>query len=181
MTDSSAQTSVYDGPPADLVTVRAQIEQFLATEARLLDLFDLESWYLLLDDEVRYETPIRVSTELPKDEVVRGAFRLRDDKPAIRTRIDRHNTGIAYSEVPPSRTLRIVGSIEVLATEQSDVVRVESSLVLYRQRGIDPHFDLIPARRSDLIRLTDEGPRLRAREVVLTETSLVTPNLGLIL
>ncbi|WP_411722267.1 aromatic-ring-hydroxylating dioxygenase subunit beta [Mycetocola sp.] len=165
----------------DLVTVRATMEQFLGTEARLLDEGDLEAWYLLLDDEIHYETPIRVSTELPKDEVIRGAFRIRDDKAAVRTRIDRYNTGIAYSEVPPSRTLRLVGSIEVRTTDEAGVYAVASALVLYRQRGIDTYFDLIPARRNDLIRITPAGARLQRREVILTETSLATPNLGLFL
>jgi 3-phenylpropionate/cinnamic acid dioxygenase small subunit len=165
----------------DLLTVRSTIEQFLGTEARLLDEGDLEGWYLLLDDEMYYETPIRVSTELPRDEVIRGAFRIRDDKAAIRTRIDRYNTGMAYSEVPPSRTLRLVGSIEVRATDQPGIYAVASALVLYRQRGIDPYFDLIPARRNDLISITPTGARLQRREVILTETSLATPNLGLFL
>ena len=49
------------------------------------------------------------------------------------------------------------------------------------QRGIDPHFDLIPCRRNDRLRLTESGARLLSREVILTETSLATPNLGVFL
>jgi 3-phenylpropionate/cinnamic acid dioxygenase small subunit len=91
------------------------------------------------------------------------------------------HTGIAYSEVPPSRTLRVVGSVEVAPTGDPYVIEVYSALLVYRQRGIDPHFDLIPARRNDRLRLTAAGPRLLSREVILTETSLKTPNLGVFL
>jgi len=39
----------------------------------------------------------------------------------------------------------------------------------------------VPCRRNDLIRLTEEAPRLLSREVILTEVTLATPNLGVLL
>ncbi len=157
------------------------VTQFLALEARLLDEGREEEWYELLDDDLRYEIPVRQATEPREREVSPAAWRLRDTKAHVRTRIDRLNTGIAYSEIPPSRTLRLVGSIEAEQTPDPGVVRARSALLVYRQRGIDPHFHLIPARRDDLIRLTPDGPRLLARTIILTETSLDTPNLGVFL
>lgn len=159
----------------------AQVAQFLAAEARLLDEGREEEWYELLADDLDYSVPIRQATLPRADEVNRNAFRLRDTKAEVRARLARLATGHAYSEVPPSRTLRVVGSVEVSTTENPDVVAVRSALLVYRQRGIDPHFDLIPCRRNDLIRITADGPRLVAREVILTETSLITPNLAVIL
>ena len=161
--------------------LQALVSQFLALEARLLDEGREEEWYELLDDDLLYTIPIRQATEPRSAEVDRTTFRLRDTKLHVRTRIDRVNTGIAYSEVPPSRTLRVVGSIEVQETDRADVVEVASALLVYRQRGIDAHFDLIPCRRNDRLRLTADGPRLLSREVLLTETSLRTPNLGVFL
>jgi 3-phenylpropionate/cinnamic acid dioxygenase small subunit len=163
---------------AQLVAV---VSQFLAHEARLLDEGREEEWYALLDDDLLYTIPIRQATEPRTQEIDRKAFRLRDTKAHIRTRIDRIGTGHAYSEVPPSRTLRIVGSVEITATPSADTVDVSSALLVYRQRGIDPHFDLIPCRRNDRLRLAADGARLLSREVILTETSLATPNLGVFL
>jgi 3-phenylpropionate/cinnamic acid dioxygenase small subunit len=77
--------------------------------------------------------------------------------------------------------LRVVGSVEVEEIDRPEVIKVSSALLVYRQRGIDPHFDLIPCRRYDPLRLTPSGPRLLSREIVLTETALATPNLGVIL
>jgi len=77
--------------------------------------------------------------------------------------------------------MRVVGSIEVTTTEVPDIVEVSSALLVYRQRGIDRHFDLIPCRRTDLIRISPEKLLLVSREVILTETSLATPNLAVIL
>ncbi|GAA4483870.1 hypothetical protein GCM10023094_36080 [Rhodococcus olei] len=157
------------------------IAQFLAHEARLLDEGREEEWLDLLDDDLLYTVPSRQSAEPRSNEINRAAWRIRDTKAHVRTRVARLNTGHAYSEVPPSRTMRLVGSIEVVPTSESDVVEAHSSLLLYRQRGIDVHFDLIPCRRNDRIRLTDKGPRLLVREVILTETSLKTANLGVFL
>jgi 3-phenylpropionate/cinnamic acid dioxygenase small subunit len=110
---------------------------------------------------------------VPKsDEVNRNSFRIYDVKADIRLRIDRTATGHAYSEVPPSRTMRLVGSIEVTEGVEPDLVNASSSLLLYRQRGIDAHFDLIPCRRNDVLRQTEGGLRLVSREVILTETFL---------
>ena len=155
--------------------------QFLAHEARLLDESRDEEWLDLLDDELLYTVPSRQAALPVTNEVNRNAWRLRDTKAHIVTRVRRGDKGHAYSEVPPSRTSRLVGSIEVELTERADVIAVYSTLLIYRQRGIDVHFDLIPARRNDLLRLTADGPRLLRREVILIETTLKTPNLGVFL
>lgn len=155
--------------------------QFLAHEARLLDEGRDEEWLDLLDDDLLYTIPIRQAALPQTDEVNRSAWRVRDTKAHVVTRVRRGDKGHAYSEVPPSRTARVVGSVEVAPTGAADVIAVCSTLLVYRQRGIDVHFDLIPARRNDLLRLTPDGPRLLSREVILTETTLKTPNLGVFL
>ena len=159
----------------------ASVNQFLALEAKLLDEGREEEWLDLLDEELLYVVPIRLATENRADEIQRGAFRIRDTKYHVRMRLQRLATGNAYSEIPPSRTMRLVGSVLVQRTADADVVDVTSALLVYRQRGIDDHFDLIPCRRNDTLRLTAEGPRLLTREVVLTEVGLATPNLGIFL
>jgi 3-phenylpropionate/cinnamic acid dioxygenase small subunit len=154
---------------------------FLATEARLLDEGREQEWFELLADDLLYTIPIRRATEPRSAEVDRSTYRLRDTKADVRMRLARLATKHAYSEVPPSRTMRLVGSVQISAGAHADLVEVSSALLLYRQRGIDPHFDLIPCRRNDRLRQTDDGLRLVSREVVLTETSPVTPNLGVVL
>ncbi|WP_411733440.1 aromatic-ring-hydroxylating dioxygenase subunit beta [Paeniglutamicibacter sp.] len=166
---------------ATAADLRAAITQFLATESRLLDEGREAEWLDLLDEDVLYEVPIRQASDPRSREYAQPGYRMRDTKAHLRTRIERLATGIAYSEVPPSRTMRLVGSIEITPTDRADVIAVASALLLYRQRGIDPHFDLVPARREDTIRITAEGPRLLTRRVLNTETSLETPNLAVFL
>jgi 3-phenylpropionate/cinnamic acid dioxygenase small subunit len=161
--------------------LHALVSQFLGQEARLLDNGDEEGWYLMLDDDFAYHVPVRQATEPRSREFEGNGIRIRDTKAHIRTRLDRLNTGIAYSEVPPSRTLRIVGSVLLLPSEKEGIVAASSSLLIYRQRGIDPYFDLIPVRREDTYRRVRDGLRLLSRIAQTTETSLATPNLAVFL
>ncbi len=162
-------------------TTFARVSQFLAHEARLLDEGREEEWFDLLDDDFLYTIPMRQATEPRSAEINRNMWRINDTKARIRTRLDRTHTGHAYSEIPPSRTLRVIGGIEVLVTDDQAVVAAHSSELMYRQRGIDVHFDFIPVRRNDRVRLTDAGPRLLSREAILTESTLKTANLGVFL
>lgn len=151
---------------------------FLAQEAKILDERRFWDWYALLDDELEYFVPIRQSKLAFADEVEAGSFRIKDNKQHVHIRIKRLECGAGWAETPPSRTLRVVGSVLVDRTERSDVILVESALLLYRQRGHDERGDVIPVRRQDLLRLTDDGVRLLKRTALLTEAVLTTPNLG---
>ncbi|MCT7660662.1 aromatic-ring-hydroxylating dioxygenase subunit beta [Mycobacterium deserti] len=166
----------------DVVTseLLTKVTQFLNKEARLLDEGREVEWLELLHDDLSYVIPVRQATEPRSKEISRTGFRVRDEKIHVIKRVERLNTGHAYSEVPPSRTLRVVGSVEITGVD-GDVVDVASALLVYRQRGIDQHFDLIPARRYDRIKFGGSGPQLLSREIILTETTLATPNLGIFL
>lgn len=153
---------------------------FLAREAKLLDERRFDEWFALIDDDIIYHVPIREARLDYAEEHPEGAYRVRDNKALIETRIKRLNSGHAWAETPPSRTLRVVGSliVEILA---DDRLAVESAMILYRQRGHDQLGDVIPVRRHDELRLTLDGPRLLKRTALITEVVLSTPNLGVFL
>jgi 3-phenylpropionate/cinnamic acid dioxygenase small subunit len=179
----TAEASLSPAASTDPVSaeLRAVVAAFLAREARLLDEGREEEWFALLADDLLYTIPMRQATEPRTSEIDRTMFRVRDSKADIRVRLNRLATHHAYAEVPPSRTMRLVGSIDVSAGQGPDLVAVSSALLLYRQRGIDLQFDLLPCRRNDILRQTDDGLKLASREVILTETSIKTPNLGVLL
>ncbi|RJF95791.1 aromatic-ring-hydroxylating dioxygenase subunit beta [Noviherbaspirillum saxi] len=156
-------------------------QQFLSWEAKLLDERRYWEWFDLIDDSIEYLVPLRVAKANYADETPAGAFRIFDSKDLIKVRIKRLDSGAAWAETPPSRTLRVVGSLLVQQTEQADVLAVESALIIYRQRGHDERGDIIPVRRQDQLRLTDNGARLLKRNALVTEVVLNTPNLGVFL
>jgi 3-phenylpropionate/cinnamic acid dioxygenase small subunit len=164
---------------ADLI---AHITQFLGHEAQLLDTGQIARWVELLDENIIYEVPIRLATKAGSpDEFPVDAFRMRDDIAMIRKRIERGTTGEGWAEDPPSRTVRNVGSIFIEPSGEHGLFVVHSALTVYRQRAVDRAFDWIPARRRDLIRVDEAGCKLVRRKVILAETILLTPNLGIFL
>jgi N,N-dimethyl phenylurea N-demethylase beta subunit len=155
-------------------------QSFLAREAKLLDERRFEDWYATLDDALTYTVPIRQAKIDFAREHQPGAYRISDDKGLIRVRIDRLLSGHAWAEVPPSRTLRLVGSV-IAERVADDRIAVDSAMILYRQRGHDNLGDVVPVRREDELRLTADGPRLLKRTAFIAEVVLSTPNLGVFL
>ena len=163
-------------------SVYLRISQFLGYEALLLDENRLDDWIELLHEDIVYEVPIRLSDNRKgKNEFPKDAFRIRDDLAMLRTRVARTATGEAWAEDPPSRTLRLVGSISIELSDQANVYRTHSALLVYRQRGQEQVSDLIPARRLDLIKVTGDRCMLVRRTIILADTVLQTPNLGIFL
>lgn len=159
----------------------ALAQYFLSHEAKLLDERRFREWFALLDDEISYQVPIRVGRRAFEDECKDEGYRILDTKGLIEIRINRLECGADWAETPPSRTLRVVGSLIVERTEALDIISVESALIVSRQRNHDSKADVIPVRRLDLLRLTENGPRLLKRRALLTEVVLTTPNLGIFL
>lgn len=153
-------------------------QEFLATEAKLLDERRFWDWYALLADDIVYHVPLRQARLAFEDEVPPGAFRIKDSKSHIETRLKRLDSGAAWAETPPSRTLRLVGSLLVETTDKPDVIVAENALIMYRQRGHDDKGDIIAVRRRDQLRLTADGLRLLRRDALIAEAVLTTPNLG---
>lgn len=155
--------------------------KFLGLEARLLDERRFDEWYELLDDEILYEVPIRQARIRFSDETSGGGHIIHDTKRRLKVRVDRLKSGECWSETPPSRTTRVVGSISVELTDRPGVVEVGSALIIYRQRSNDADGDLIAARRTDLLRVDGGRVTLLKRRALLSDTSLRTPNLGVFL
>lgn len=176
---SAARPVTTEGLSRLELTLLAQ--EFLATEAKLLDERRFRDWYELLDDEIVYHVPLRQARLAFGDEVPAGAYRILDSKKHIETRIKRLESGAAWAETPPSRTLRLVGSLLAEPGERKDVIVAENALLMYRQRGHDERGDVIPVRRRDQLRLTPAGLRLLRRDALITEAVLTTPNLGVFL
>ena len=164
----------------DIHLVQAAVGQFLGREAMLLDEGRFDAWLDLLAEDIVYEAPVRLGANTRDEETAAGGYRFRDTKDVLRLRVARLSTRAGFAEMPPSRTVRSVSSLCIVAQE-GDEVAVSSALIVYRQRGNDAWADTIHARRTDRLRLTDAGPLLCARSISLPEISLSTPNLGIFL
>ena len=158
-----------------------QIEQLIAFEAMLLDEGRFWEWFDLLEDDYTYLIPVRNATAVRADELSATMWRVRDTKTDIKTRISRMETGVAWSEVPPSMTMRNVGGVVVARGSRDGEYEVSSAILAYRHRGTEKVGDWLPARRTDVVRMTAAGPRFASRVIVFADTILNTPNLGIFL
>ena len=171
--------SLQISPMETSTDIYVQVAQFLALEAALLDDNRVWDWYKLLADDYQLDVPIRIARKRGAgDEFVAGSHHMKDTKGSTEKRILRLFSGHAWAEDPPSRTCRVVGSVVILGERLPGEFEVSSSLILYRERGLTPAHTIIAGKRSDIIRVTENGLELVARTMHLAHTILNTSNLG---
>jgi 3-phenylpropionate/cinnamic acid dioxygenase small subunit len=159
-----------------------EIVGWLNAEAEMLDHGRFDDWLALLDDEVSYQMPIRLTRERSDTpDTSFGNQNFMDDRKTLELRIRRLDTEFAWAEDPPSRTRRFVTNIRVDDAASSDEVRVRSNILLYRNRGDESHVDLLSGERNDLLRRSGDGWLLRERVIVLDQAAVGTKNLALLM
>jgi phthalate 3,4-dioxygenase beta subunit len=164
------------GDPAHLAA-----HQFLVEEAALLDAADYSGWLDLLDEDIRYLMPVRVTTARGAPASTQpGMGHFDEDMYALRKRVQRLATDHAWTEDPPSRTRHFVTNVRTFRHDENNL-RAESALLLFRSRGDTREADLISAGRADLLRQTDDGLKLVRREITVDEAVLRTQNLAVFL
>jgi 3-phenylpropionate/cinnamic acid dioxygenase small subunit len=175
----------------DLAEVRRRLRQlealdWLNHEAMLLDDGRFDEWLELLDEDVSYQMPVRLTRERgERPDMSFGNQSFLDDRSTLELRIRRLDTEFAWAEDPPSRTRRFVTNVRV---EDADAgpgadaeLRVRSYLLLYRNRGDETTADLLSAERSDVLRRVDGRWLLRERLIRLDQGTVGTKNLALLM
>ncbi len=147
-------TATANGPLGAIT--RAQVEDFLYSEADLLDSWRLDEWLALFDQERgRYDMP---TTDCPPDASPDTAlFLIADDMPKLRSRVQQLLSGLTWAENPKSRTRHMVNNVRILGAE-GDALLVRANFVVFRMRfeNIDPyigtyHYKLIPNNGTFII------------------------------
>lgn len=116
---------------SDRVLLRLQVEDFLYTEAALLDAWRLDDWLELLTPDARYEVP---STDRPDGGPADALMLISDTRSMIGARVKRLNSRKAHREFPWSRTRRMIGNVRVLSVGE-DELEVAANFVVYRSRN----------------------------------------------
>lgn len=119
-----------DWPIADVNTFR-QAEGFLTQEAKLIDNAQFNEWLDLFSADCLYWVPITPGGGNPRTEISH-AF---DDCRRLTDRAYWLRTGLAFSQIPQSRTRRLISNIEVLDEPDSGLRFVRSSFVVHEFRA----------------------------------------------
>jgi p-cumate 2,3-dioxygenase subunit beta len=124
--------------PLDLLTgtSRTRIEDFLYTEAALLDAWALDDWLHLFDLDAKYEVPCNDALD---GDPARDLLLIDDDHARLTARVERLNSRRAHREYPHSRTNHQVFNVRVLdvviEAAGSTEVLVGASFTVWRFRG----------------------------------------------
>ena len=140
------------------------IERLLYSEARLLDEARYAEWLALYTEDCEYWVPASAGQESPRDHV--SLFH--EDRTLMETRVRRLRHAQAHSLVPPVRTSRLVGSVEVAPSggEPPEVVATSSfHLVEYR----DGRQRVFAGRYRHRIRRVGDGMKIVSKRVDLLD------------
>lgn len=108
---------------------RADCEDFLINEARLLDEAHFDEWLGLFTPEAHYWVPSEPGQKSPLDTV----SLMYDDRRLLETRVRRLSSPKIYSQEPRSRTSRIVTNVTI-ESAANGVTKVRSKFVMVEYR-----------------------------------------------
>ena len=154
----------------------------LYDEAAALDERRFDDWTAMLDAELIYTAPIRLTRTGPNRDrdVMRTMFHFDEDYGSIMMRTGRLQKS-AWAEDPPSRGRRFVSNVRIGELETAGEYEVVSYLFLERSRGDNPENERLTAERRDVWRDVDGAYKLVKREVIVDQSVLGMSNLAVFL
>jgi ethylbenzene dioxygenase beta subunit len=170
-----------EGTAAVSVELISEVEQRLYREVRFLDDEEYRKWTDMMTPDVHYFMP-GIETRYRKDktdqmnDLSRMAY-YNDNLEELGKRIDRLETGTAWSEDPATRFCHIISNIEVETTNNPDEVLVYSNFLVYRNR-LERDEDTLIGSRKDLWRREDGVLKLAKRRILLKQNVLISKNMN---
>jgi 3-phenylpropionate/cinnamic acid dioxygenase small subunit len=100
------------------------------------------------------------------------------NEPVRNVGIARLNTGMAWTEDPPSRTRHLIANIEVEPGETASELKVYSNFIVYRNRA-ETEQDLYVGSRHDVLRKVDGAWKIARRKIILDQNVLLAKNVSI--
>lgn len=157
-----------------------EIEEFLYTEADLLDERHFEAWLELLTDDVRYWMPMRRNVKFGEQD--RENTREQHDmnwfdegKVTLQQRVQQLLTGVHWAEEPLSRVCHMVSNVQIVHATPTEVT-VKSRFLIYRNR-LQDETDFFVGKREDVLRRVATQWKIARRKIVLDQNVLLAKNL----
>ena len=172
-----------DALPAADAETRIQTEEFMAHESELLSAREYAAWAELLAQDINYVVPRRVSRKRARGEpeFEQAMAHFDDDPGTMAIRIKRYVESTAlWAEDPPSRVRYHLSALRVrhLQSQDGEEWLAVYNVLIFRNRGDKPDYDLLSAQRQDVLRKTVAGLRLAKRLVLLDHSIIGAHNLS---
>ncbi|ROO84711.1 3-phenylpropionate/cinnamic acid dioxygenase small subunit [Actinocorallia herbida] len=170
------------GRPADRDT-HFEVEQFYYREAFLLDEGRYADWLDLLAEDLDYWMPTRTNRLRRQQSLAvaaRGEAAFYDEtKESLAWRIRRFDSGMAWSEDPPSRTRHLVTNVMAERVDPGEHegftpadLLVRSAFLVYRNR-LEREENVFAGSRTDVLRRGEDGGLLVARRTILLDQNVL--------
>jgi p-cumate 2,3-dioxygenase beta subunit len=148
------------------VLLRQQVEEFLYTEAALLDTWALDDWLLLFDEDAKYEVPCN---DAPDGDPARDLMLIDDNYARLASRVTRLDSRRAHREYPHSRTNHQVFNVRVQDVSAEEL-SVTTSFTVWRFRG--RRTSCYVGKYRYRLRRSDDGFRIAVKRAELDMTDL---------
>ncbi len=163
---NSMATNIDRESELDQFLLDRRVEQFLYEEAALLDQREQKEWLSLLDKDIEYKAPLRITREHVNDSFSRSSYYFDEDYGSLEARVQRFESEYAWSERPPSRTRRFVTNVRT--SERDDgTVEAKSYLLLYYGQGDSESYTFLAGRREDVLHPDSNTFTIAKRHVFL--------------
>ncbi|HVN30079.1 MAG TPA: aromatic-ring-hydroxylating dioxygenase subunit beta [Candidatus Binataceae bacterium] len=149
---------------------RADAEDILYAEARLLDERRYPEWLAMFTADATYWVPANGEGVDPKREV----SIIYDDIPRLTGRIERLTSGVAHAQLPPSKTRRVVSNVQIEKSDDNDATAI-CTFILYELRRNKQR--IFAGRGEYRIRFEDARWKIAVKKVVLVNNDEVIDNL----
>ncbi len=173
----------------DYFVLRERVEEFLVEEADLLDRRQFREWLDLVAEDIVYYMPMRRNVKYGQHERLENTREGLDinwfdeDKWTLTKRVEQIMTGVHWAEEPLSRVCRMVSNVQLLSVSPSvaapSELTVRSRFLLYQNR-IEYETSLFVGKRTDTLRLNEQGFKIARREIILDQSVLLAKNLTVI-
>jgi 3-phenylpropionate/cinnamic acid dioxygenase small subunit len=151
-------------------TIYGEIHDFLIDEALVLDEDRHFEWLEFLAADVVYKMPIRKNMyRRDGDGIDDRNNHWYESRDSLFMRVRRsREVASAFDRDPPPRIRRMVSNLIVRETPKPGEYAATSNLLLLRNRFDDPIYDILSAKREDLIR-GENGAYKLARRIILVD------------
>jgi 3-phenylpropionate/cinnamic acid dioxygenase small subunit len=157
--------------------LREEVEQFLYSEAALLDERRFPEWLDLLADDLHYHMPIRRNVKFGEQYRENSSADSEiswfdEDKRILAGRVRQIMTGVHWCEEPFSRIRHIVSNVQIVGST-GDQVEVKSNFFVWQNR-LQEEVNVFVGRREDTLRRDDEtGWKISKRLILLDQNVLL--------
>lgn len=161
--------------PEERPEVVAETQSLLTREARLVDEGRFNDWLELFTDDCLYWVPIVPGAGDPRREVSHAL----DDRRRLADRVFWLRTGLAFCQIPQSRTRRLVGNVEVLDDPDTGNRIVRSNFIVNEFRA--GRAKTYSGWYGHVLAPSADGWRIRLKQVNLLDSEHGHENLTLVL